>query len=76
MCILPTASVVEASVTQGSTRGHCVQGASKTRFEDWTVQNCGPLDPGLRRMQIIASGSLAWGMWYRRDGTSFGTSGS
>lgn len=47
MCILPTFSVVEVSVTQEAARGRPVQVNSKTGPEDWVVHNCGTLAPGL-----------------------------
>nr|XP_045758281.1 uncharacterized protein LOC123863125 [Mirounga angustirostris] len=53
MCVLPT-----ASVTWGAARGRPVQVGCKTGSEDWAVQNC-----AFCKMQIIASGSLAWKMW-------------
>lgn len=47
MCVLPTFSVVEVSVTQEAARGRPVQVNSKTGPEDWVVHNYGPLAPGL-----------------------------
>ena len=63
MCVLPTASVLEASVTRGAARGCFLSRWELRRPEDRAVQNCGPLAPGLRKMRIIASGLLAWKMW-------------